>query len=105
MPTSWGVPRASDGGRPPLPVKELPAAAQADEEVRVGTLFFADVVNSSAILASHGAENAMTIMNDAIGLASECVRRFGGTVNRITGDGVMAMPAGAPNMEIGRAHV
>ncbi len=68
----------------------------AEEELRIGSLLFADIVNSTGFVSAHDEETAHDIIATAIQVAAECVARFGGKVNRITGDGIMAM-FGAPD--------
>ena len=58
-------------------------------------MLFADVVHSMDIAAAVGAERLREIMTDLIHQASAVVRRYGGTINQFTGDGVMAV-FGAP---------
>ena len=67
-----------------------------EEELRVGSVLFADIVGSTNIVDSHDAETAHSIIAPTIETAGQCVARFGGRVNRITGDGIMAM-FGAPD--------
>ena len=63
-------------------------------EYKQVTVLFADVVHSMDIAAAVGAERLREIMTDLVNRAA-VVQRFGGTVNRFTGDGVMAV-FGAP---------
>ncbi|MBX9752104.1 MAG: AAA family ATPase [Roseococcus sp.] len=67
-----------------------------DAELRIGSLLFADIVDSTALVGRHDAETAHDLISTALEIAGQCVARFGGRVNRITGDGVMAM-FGAPD--------
>jgi class 3 adenylate cyclase len=70
-----------------------PAATSA--EYKQVTVLFADVVHSMDIAAAVGAERLREIMTDLIDRASAVVQRYGGTVDKFTGDGIMAV-FGAP---------
>ncbi len=59
------------------------------------TVLFADVVHSMDIAAAVGSERLREIMADLVDRASAVVQRYGGTVDKFTGDGIMAV-FGAP---------
>ena len=59
------------------------------------TVLFADVVHSMDIAAAVGAERLREIMAELVNHAAVVVQRYGGTVDKFTGDGVMAV-FGAP---------
>ena len=59
------------------------------------TVLFADVVHSMDIAAAVGAERLREIMADLVDRAAAVVQRYGGTVDKFTGDGIMAV-FGAP---------
>lgn len=59
------------------------------------TVLFADVVHSMDIAAAVGAERLREIMTELFNRCSAIVRRYGGTMDKFTGDGVMAV-FGAP---------
>ena len=58
-------------------------------------MLFADVVRSMDLAAAVGAERLREIMTDLVNGASSVVQRYGGTVDKFTGDGIMAV-FGAP---------
>ena len=64
-------------------------------EYKQVTVLFADVVHSMDIAAAVGAERLREIMSELVGGASAVVQRYGGTVDKFTGDGIMAV-FGAP---------
>src|SRR6201990_175518 len=70
-----------------------PAATSA--EYKQVTVLFADVVHSMDIAASVGAERLREIMAQLTDRCAAVVRRYGGTVDKFTGDGIMAV-FGAP---------
>jgi class 3 adenylate cyclase len=64
-------------------------------EYKQVTVLFADVVHSMDIAAAVGTERLREIMADLVDRASVVVQRYGGTVDKFTGDGIMAV-FGAP---------
>ncbi len=64
-------------------------------EYKQVTVLFADVVHSMGIAAAVGAERLREIMAEVVDRASAVVQRYGGTVDKFTGDGIMAL-FGAP---------
>ena len=70
-----------------------PAATTA--EYKQVTVLFADVVHSMDIAAAVGAERLREIMAELVNRAAAVVQRYGGTVDKFTGDGIMAV-FGAP---------
>ncbi|OBF85726.1 cyclase [Mycobacterium sp. 852002-51163_SCH5372311] len=64
-------------------------------EYKQVTILFADVVHSMEIAAAVGAERLREIMAELVDRAATVVQRYGGTVDKFTGDGIMAV-FGAP---------
>jgi class 3 adenylate cyclase len=64
-------------------------------EYKQVTVLFADVVHSMDIAAAVGPERLREIMADLVDRCAAAVQRYGGTVDKFTGDGIMAV-FGAP---------
>src|SRR5271167_3660411 len=64
-------------------------------EYKQVTVLFADVVHSMDIAAAVGAERLREIMTELADRCAAVVKRYGGTVDKFTGDGIMAV-VGAP---------
>ncbi|MGO9509280.1 MAG: AAA family ATPase [Mycobacterium sp.] len=64
-------------------------------EYKQVTVLFADVVHSMDLAAAVGPERLREIMTDLVMRAAAVVQRYGGTVDKFTGDGIMAV-FGAP---------
>jgi class 3 adenylate cyclase len=58
-------------------------------------VLFADVVRSMDIASAVGAERLREIMAELVNTTTAVVKRYGGTVDKFTGDGIMAV-FGAP---------
>jgi len=71
------------------------AEADTHAEYKQVTVLFADVVHSMDIAAAVGAERLREIMAELVDRFSAAVQRYGGTLDKFTGDGVMAV-FGAP---------
>src|SRR6516164_64575 len=71
------------------------AVSPEPAEFKQVTVVFADVVHSMDIAASVGAERLREIMTKLVDAATTVVQRYGGTVDKFTGDGIMAL-FGAP---------
>ncbi|HTX94785.1 MAG TPA: adenylate/guanylate cyclase domain-containing protein [Mycobacterium sp.] len=67
----------------------------APAEYKQATVLFADVVHSMDLAAALGAERLREIMAELVTRAAAVVQRYGGTVDKFTGDGIMAV-FGAP---------
>ncbi|MBV8349043.1 MAG: zinc-ribbon domain-containing protein, partial [Mycolicibacterium sp.] len=70
-------------------------SAPKPAEYKQVTVLFADVVHSMDIAATVGAERLREIMADLVDRCAAVVQRYGGTVDKFTGDGIMAV-FGAP---------
>ncbi|MFL6088260.1 MAG: ATP-binding protein [Mycobacterium sp.] len=70
-------------------------AVDTHAEYKQVTVLFADVVHSMDIAAAVGAERLRELMTDLFNRSSKVVQRYGGTVDKFTGDGIMAV-FGAP---------
>src|SRR6202021_3140816 len=64
-------------------------------EYKQVTVLFADVVHSMDIAAAVGPERLREIMAELADRCATVVQRYGGTVDKFTGDGIMAV-FGAP---------
>jgi class 3 adenylate cyclase len=73
------------------PVTQISRSA----EYKQVTVLFADVVHSMEIASAVGAERLREIMADLADRCAAVVKRYGGTVDKFTGDGIMAL-FGAP---------
>ena len=71
------------------------ASATSTAEYKQVTVLFADVVHSMDIAAAVGAERLREIMTEQVDRSARVVQRYGGTVDKFTGDGIMAV-FGAP---------
>jgi adenylate cyclase len=71
------------------------AGVHEPAEFKQVTVLFADVVRSMDVAAALGAERFREIMSELFQRSAAVVRRYGGTVNSFTGDGIMAL-FGAP---------
>jgi adenylate cyclase len=70
-------------------------SSETRAEYKQVTVLFADVVHSMDIAAALGAERLREIMTELVNRATVMVELYGGTVDKFTGDGIMAV-FGAP---------
>jgi len=73
-----------------------PAATTTEGARKSVAVLFADIAGSTGMIDGLDPETAHAMLRPALELIAACVRRYGGTVNRVTGDGVMAL-FGAPS--------
>src|SRR5215467_8748111 len=73
------------------PITPAPTSA----EYKQVTVLFADMVHSMDVAAVVGTERLREIMAELVNRATAVVQRYGGTVDKFTGDGIMAV-FGAP---------
>jgi class 3 adenylate cyclase len=92
-PSDDGEPSADEYRQPWSNALNVRAFEQ--DERKTATILFADVAGSTPLVSRRDPEVALDILRPALSLLSEAVRRYGGTVNRVTGDGIMAL-FGAP---------
>lgn len=78
-----------------LAEKILNSKSVIEGERKQVTVLFADIRGSLELIASSDPEEARKILDQPIGLMMDAVHRFEGTVNRVLGDGIMAL-FGAP---------
>jgi class 3 adenylate cyclase len=71
------------------------SAAAAPAEYKQVTVLCADVVHSMDIAAAVGPERLREIMTELVERSAAVIRRYSGTVDKFTGDGIMAI-FGAP---------
>ena len=71
-------------------------------ELKQATVLFADVVGSTELVSTMDPEQAMSRLRPAVLSMRHCIERFGGTVVRTLGDGVMAL-FGVPHALEGHA--
>ena len=69
------------------------------DKVRFATILFADLVASTRLVAALDPEDARDVLDKALRVATDAVHRFGGTVARVQGDGIMAIFGVMPTVE------
>ena len=69
-----------------------PVAPQpSEDELKYVTVLFADIVGSTELVAGQPAEEAKAVLMPAVTVMTDAVQAFGGSLNTILGDGVMAL--------------
>src|SRR5215831_3848971 len=76
------------------PLLRVPGEGLESERKRV-TVLFADLKGSMEMLADRDPEEARNLLDPVLERMMEAVHRYGGTVNQVLGDGIMAL-FGAP---------
>lgn len=79
----------------PLTANILTSAAELAGERKQVSVLFADITDSLALISGQDPESAQAILNPVLEQMIDAVHRYEGTVNRILGDGIMAI-FGAP---------
>src|SRR5262249_3274645 len=80
---------------PALQDKLVPSTRRLFGERKYVTVLFADVVGSTSSVAGLDPEDARELMEPAVMQLADIIRRHGGTISTIMGDGLMAL-FGAP---------
>ena len=88
----------------PRPAALPSASASGWGELKQATVLFADIVSSTEQIAQLDPEEAMDRLAPAVSLMCDAVERFGGTVIRTLGDGIMAL-FGVPKALEGHARL
>src|SRR5262249_35688095 len=78
-----------------LAEKILTSKSALEGERKQVTVLFADLKGSMELLADRDPEEARKILDPVLERMMEAVHRYGGTVNQVMGDGIMAL-FGAP---------
>jgi class 3 adenylate cyclase len=73
----------------------LTARVTLEGERKLVTVLFADITGSMQLLAGRDPEDAHKLLDPAVERMIDAVHRYQGTVNRVMGDGIMAL-FGAP---------
>jgi adenylate cyclase len=73
----------------------LRSTSALEGERRQVTVLFADLKGSMELLSNRDPEEARALLDPVLERMMEAVRRYGGTVNQVMGDGIMAL-FGAP---------
>lgn len=98
-------PGTSNGGHRmgrPLPTTPMSPASLAPEsaegERKLVTVLFADIKSSMELIADRDPEEARSVLDPVLDAMVSAVHEYGGTVNQVMGDGIMAL-FGAPRAQ------
>jgi class 3 adenylate cyclase/tetratricopeptide (TPR) repeat protein len=89
--------RFCDACGAPLRAEDTPNSDQ-EGELKYVSVMFADIVNSTDLVASRSPDDAEAILSPTVRLMLDAVHAFGGIVNQLRGDGVLAL-FGAPQSQ------
>ncbi len=84
--------KGEPGANTPSP---KPAADPLSDERRLVTILFADLAGISSLAESRDPEAIQELLNRCFDLLTPCVERYGGTIDKFVGNGLMAL-FGAP---------
>jgi predicted ATPase/class 3 adenylate cyclase len=93
-----GTPLGKESAAPGLPRRERDGKSIRDalvSERKLLTVMFADTKGSLELMEGRDAEQSQALLDSVIKAMIDAVHRYGGTVNRVAGDGIMAL-FGAP---------
>ena len=93
--TSKTPPVAKQSSSASIRVNDTPTAENLDGERKTVTALFADIKGSTELMAELDPEEARAIIDPALKLMIDAVRRYDGYVVQSTGDGIFAL-FGAP---------
>jgi class 3 adenylate cyclase len=93
--TSHPPPAAKQSSSAPIRVTDIPTAENLDGERKTVTALFADIKGSTELMQDLDPEEARAIVDPALKLMIDAVRRYDGYVVQSTGDGIFAL-FGAP---------
>ena len=77
------------------PIRSSPQGSALEGERKQVTVLFADIKGSMELLADLDPEDAQKLLDPVLERMIEAVHRYEGTVNKVMGDGIMAL-FGAP---------
>jgi predicted ATPase/class 3 adenylate cyclase len=69
----------------------LPASSKPEQQRKMATVIFMDIVNSTQMIRGMDPEESMEILDVSLNAMAEPIRKYGGHVNRFMGDGFLAV--------------